>query len=79
MSSHKLNGWWGSAVFLMGSAETIPIRDLYTWTTINPYPAQLIDLNFHPPEVVSPYRNPQLQLGKNYSYLNNLRSILCKS
>ena len=30
------------------------------------YPAKLIYLNFHPPEVVSRYRNPQLQVGENY-------------
>ena len=26
-------------------------------------------LNFHPPEVVSRYREPQLQVGENYSPL----------
>ena len=39
---------------------------------INPYPAKLIYLNFHPLEVVSRYHDPQLQVGKNYSYLHNL-------
>ena len=33
-------------------------------------------LNFHPIEVVSRYRDPQLQVGENYIYLFNLRSIL---
>ena len=28
----------------------------------------LHDLNFHPLEVVSRYREPQLQVGENYSY-----------
>ena len=29
--------------------------------------------NFHPLEVVSRYRDPQLQVGENYSHLFNLR------
>ena len=31
------------------------------------------NLNFHPLEVVSRYRDPQLQVAENYSYLFNLR------
>ena len=31
---------------------------------INPYPAKLSYLNFHPLEVVSRYRDPQLQVVK---------------
>ena len=34
---------------------------------INPCPAKLIYLNFHPLEVVSRYRDPQLQVAENYS------------
>ena len=37
---------------------------------VNPYPAKLNNLNFHPLEVVSRY---QLQVGENYTYLFNLR------
>ena len=33
---------------------------------LTPYPAKLISLNFHPLEVVSRYRDPQLQVGENY-------------
>ena len=36
---------------------------------INPYPAKLIYLNFHPLEAVSRYRDPQPQVGENYSKL----------
>ena len=32
----------------------------------NPYPANLIYLNFHPLEVVSRYHDPQLQAAENY-------------
>ena len=46
---------------------------------VNPYPAKLIYLNFLPLEVVSRYRDPQPQVGGNYSYLFNLRSIRCIS
>ena len=35
----------------------------------------IIYLNFHPLEVVSRYRDPQLQVGGNYSYLLNLRDL----
>ena len=37
------------------------------------------NLNFHPLEVVPRYRDPQLQVGENYSYLVNFRPNICKS
>ena len=43
------------------------------------YPAELIYLNFHPLEVVSRYRDPQLQVSENYSYLFNFSTSICKS
>ena len=46
---------------------------------VNPYPANLIYLNFQPLEVVSRYRNPQLQVDENYSYLFKLSTNICKS
>ena len=48
----------------------------------NPYHhdhAKLIYFNFHPLEVVSRYRDPQLQVAENYSYLFNLRTNVFKS
>ena len=36
------------------------------------------NLNYHPLEVVSRYRDPHLQVGENYSYLCNLRPNICK-
>ena len=33
------------------------------YNNINPYPAKVICLNFHPLEVVSRHRDPQLQVG----------------
>ena len=38
-----------------------------------------INLNSHPLEVVSRYRDTQLQVGENYSYLFNLRPNICES
>ena len=46
---------------------------------VNPYPAKLIYLNFHPLEVVSRYRDPQLRVGEKYSYLFNSSTNICIS
>ena len=40
----------------------------HTEMYINPFPAKLNYLNFYPFEVVSRYRDPQLQVAENYSY-----------
>ena len=45
----------------------------------NPFPAKLIYLNFQQLKVVSRYRDPQLQVAENYSYLFNLSTDICKS
>ena len=45
----------------------------------NPFTAKLINFNFHPLEVVSRWRDPQLQVSKNYSHLTKWRSTLFKS
>ena len=49
------------------------------WNMINPLTAELFNLNFHPLEVVSRWRDPQLQVSENYSHLTNWRSTLFKS
>ena len=36
---------------------------------INPFPAESSNLNFHPLEVVSRYRDPQLQVGEKFSQI----------
>ena len=46
---------------------------------INFYTDKYIYLNFHPLEAVSLYRDPQLQVGENYSYLFSLRPNICKA
>ena len=47
--------------------------------SVNPLTAKLFNLNFHPLEVVSRWRDPQLQVSENYSYLTKWRSTLIKS
>ena len=46
---------------------------------VNSYPAKLIYFNFQPLEVVSRYRDPQLQASENYLYLFNLGTNICIS
>ena len=54
------------------------VHSVWHWETINPYPANVIYLNFHPREVVSHYRDPQLQVDENYSFLFNLSTNIRK-
>ena len=54
--------------------------DIFTMTFfVNPYPAKVIYLNFQSLEVVCRYRDPQLQVAENYSYLFNFITNICKS
>ena len=46
--------------------------------TVNPLTAKLFNLNFHPLEVVSRWRDPQLQESENYSDLTKWRSTAVK-
>ena len=59
-----------------GSAGAHKVRKHPPMLPFNSLPAKLSHLNFHPLEVVSRYRDPQLQVGENYSYLIDLRPIL---
>ena len=43
--------------------------------SLKPLPAMLFNLYFHRLEVVSRYRDPQLQVGEHNSYLLNLIPI----
>ena len=49
------------------------------WVKFIPFPAKFIYSNFQPLEVVSDYRNPQLQVSKNYSYLFSFSLHICMS
>ena len=46
-------------------------KDTISNCLFTPFPAELPYLNFHPLEIVSRYRDPQLQVAENYSYLFN--------
>ena len=46
--------------------------------SINPLTAKLFNLNFHPLEVVSRWRDSQLQVRENYSDLTKWRSTVFK-
>ena len=55
------------------------ITDFMFYKAVSAYPAKILYLNFYPLQVVSRYRDPQLQLPKNYAYLINLRTNIYKS
>ena len=44
----------------------------------SPLTVKFFNLNFHPLEVLSRWRDPQLQVGGNYSYLTKLTSTVFK-
>ena len=50
-----------------------------TFRRVNPLTAKLFNLNFHPLEVLSRLRDPQLQVSENYSELTKWRLTLFKS
>ena len=55
------------------------IQNYFSVVRVNPLTAKLFNLNFHPLEVVSRWRDPQLQVSENYSELTKRWSILFKS
>ena len=59
-------------IIIQADLPDIKILILKTLLDFNPYPAKLIYLNFPSLEVVSRYRDPQLQVGENYSHLFTL-------
>ena len=46
--------------------------------SLHPLTAKLFNLNFHPLEVMSRWRDPQLQVSENYSDLTKWRSTVFK-
>ena len=51
-------------------------RDYENEMLINPFTAKLFNLNFHPIEVVSRWRDQQLEVSEKYSDLTKWRSTL---
>ena len=67
-------------VFIHQNLTSIEGKTLSKTTAcFNPLTAKLFNLNFHPLEAVSRSRDPQLQVGENYSDLTKWRSSLFKS
>ena len=56
---------------LKGLIKNISSSWLFPVSHLNPLVAKLSYFIFHPLEVVSRYRDPQLQVGGNYSYSFN--------
>ena len=50
-------------IFISNSRQSVMLRK----SCFNPLNTKINDLNFHLFEDVSPYRDPQRQVGKNYS------------
>ena len=69
---------WIACALLIQPTKHIKSIISYTlnWTFINPSTAKLLNLNFYTFEVVSRWRDPQLQVSENYS---KWRSTLFKS
>ena len=57
---------------LTSLAQIQLIRHVNSTVWVNPLTAKLFDWNFHPLEVVSRWRDPQLQVGENYSWLDKM-------
>ena len=55
------------------------MRNIYIGNILDPYRAKLIYLNFPPLEVVSRYRDPQLQVAENYLYFFDLVWLINKT
>ena len=65
--------WWGKP-------WRVPVRhDIHQLTWLNPLAAKLFNCDFHSIEVVSRWRDPQLQVSENYSDLTKWRSTNFKS
>ena len=67
--------------FMLYSVTFIPSKRIvldktFNFHYINPLTAKLFNLNFHPLEVVSRWRDTQLQVSENYSDLTKLRSTV---
>ena len=65
---------WRYSVSLGGIENKIWAKLVSTLALIS-----VIYLNFYPLEIVSRYRDPQLQVIENYSYVFNLSTNICKS
>ena len=65
--------------FIMCWVKPVILCVIVLFNIINPLTAKLFNWNFHPLEVVSCWRDPQLQVSENYSDLTKWRSKNFKS
>ena len=72
MLAHRLRRWTNITPAL-GQSVVFAGIDVIS-ILLNPLTAKLFNLNFRPPEVVSRWRDPQLQVSKNYLDLTKWRS-----
>ena len=68
----KMTNNWSEIAVLMFDHRPQRQTNRSTWAKLNPSPTMLFNLNVHPLEGVSRFRDPQLQVGGNHSYLLNL-------
>ena len=61
--------------FILKKHIFYPLRH-YQSARSNPLSTKVFNLNFHPLEVVSRLRDPQLQVSENYSYLTKCRLMV---
>ena len=72
----SIGAWWRGVNLRVLSISKL--RKKIRLFTLNPLTAKLFNLNFYPLEVVSRWRDPQLQVSENYSDLTKWRSTLFK-
>ena len=77
--AHFWDGLQAVCYYRVYEANNILYRLSCVPYVINPLTAKLFNLNFHSLEVVSRWRDPQLQVSENYSYLTKWRSTVFKS
>ena len=78
----KKQNFFDFIIFYINRYHTIDInwcKNSSSFAAFNPSTAKLFNLNFHPLEVVSRWRDPQLQVSENYSDLTKWMSALFKS
>ena len=77
-------GKMSTAIHGLGKDDTATLNDpehgiTSLSLTLNPLTAKSLNLNFYPLEVVSRWRDPQLQVSENYSDLTKWGSTIFKS
>ena len=87
----KKEGWWPFSCAERGVGVRVPLNksvskcstsiawNILGFVNFNPLTAKLFNMNFHPLEVVSRWRDPQLQVSEIYSDLRKWKSTVFKN